>query len=73
MLDAGWNLVPCVVSNEDDIQASIDDNCQLIDEWHHDYFESDGKRFKYAVPFNPRTGEIYTDDILSVGSTCDGL
>ena len=64
MLDKGWNLVPCVVSDISDSDALNNDNCCLVDEWCVNYFESDGYRYKYAVPFDPRTGEPLTEAVL---------
>ena len=65
MLEKGWNLVPCVVSDTSDNEALLNDDCQLIDEWYNGYFECNGNRFKYAVPFDPRTGEPLTESILN--------
>ncbi len=65
MLDKGWNLVPCVVSDTSDNEALLNDDCQLIDEWYNGYFECNGNRFKYAVPFDPKTGEPLTESILN--------
>ena len=64
MLEKGWNLVPCVVSDTSDNEALLNDDCQLIDEWYNGYFECNGNRFKYAVPFDPRTGEPLTEAVL---------
>ena len=65
MLDKGWHLVPCVVSDVSDSDALNHDNCCLVDEWCVNYFDSDGYRYKYAVPFDPRTGEPLTESILN--------
>ena len=65
MLDKGWHLVPCVVSHISDSEALNNDNCCLVDEWCVDYFESDGCQYKYAVPFDPKTGTPLTEDILN--------
>lgn len=65
MLDKGWHLVPCVVSDVSDSDALNNDNCCLVDEWCVNYFESDGYRYEYAVPFDPRTGEPLTESILN--------
>ena len=65
MLDKGWNLVPCVVSDISDSDALNNDNCCLVDEWCVGYFESDGCRYKYAVPFDPKTGIPLTEDVLN--------
>ena len=64
MLEKGWNLVPCVVSDTSDNEALLNDDCQLIDEWYNGYFECNGNRFKYAVPFDTRTGEPLTEAVL---------
>ena len=65
MLDKGWHLVPCVVSDISDSDALNNDNCCLVDEWCVGYFESDGYRYKYAVPFDPKTGIPLTEDVLN--------
>lgn len=65
MLDKGWHLVPCVVSHISDSEALNNDNCCLVDEWCVDYFESDGCQYKYAVPFDPKTGIPLTEDVLN--------
>ena len=65
MLEKGWHLVPCVVSDVSDSDALNNDNCCLVDEWCVNYFESDGYRYKYAVPFDPRTGEPLTESVLN--------
>ena len=64
MLEKGWNLVSCVVSDTSDNEALLNDDCQLIDEWYNGYFECNGNRFKYAVPFDQRTGEPLTESVL---------
>ena len=64
MFDKGWHLVPCVVSDVSDSDALNHDNCCLVDEWCANYFDSDGYRYKYAVPFDPRTGEPLTESVL---------
>ena len=64
MLEKGWNLVPCVVSDTSDNEALLNDDCQLIDEWYNGYFECNDNRFKYAVPFDQRTGEPLTEAVL---------
>ena len=65
MLDKGWHLVPCVVSDISDSDALNNDNCCLVDEWCFGYFENDSCRYKYAVPFDPKTGVPLTEDVLN--------
>ena len=65
MLDKGWKLVPCVVSGISDSEALNNDDCCLVDEWCVNYFDSDGYRYKYAVPFDPKTGIPLTEDVLN--------
>ena len=65
MLDKGWHLVPCVVSDIGDSEALNNDNCCLVDEWRVDYFESDGCQYKYAVPCDPKTNLPLTEDVLN--------
>ena len=65
MLDKGWRSVPCVVSYISDSKALNNDNYCLVDEWCVDYFESGGCRYKYAVPFDPKTGIPLTEDVLN--------
>lgn len=69
MLHKGWNLVPCVVSDISDSDALNNDNCCLVDEWwvgsFDTCFNSGDYSYKYAVPFDPRTGEPLTESILN--------
>lgn len=69
MLDKGWHLVPCVVSDVSDSDALNNDNCCLVDEWwvgsFDSCFNSGDYSYKYAVPFDPRTGEPLTESILN--------
>ena len=68
MLDKGWHLVPCVVSDVSDSDALNNDNCCLVDEWwvgsFDSCFNSGDYSYKYAVPFDPRTGEPLTEAVL---------
>ena len=69
MLDKGWHLVPCVVSDISDSDALNNDNCCLVDEWYSSSFDScfnsDDYSYKYAVPFDPKTGVPLTEDVLN--------
>ena len=69
MLDKGWNLVPCVVSDISDSDALNNDNCCLVDEWwvgsFDSCFNSGDYSYKYAVPFDPKTGIPLTEDMLN--------
>ena len=69
MLDKGWHLVPCVVSDISDSDALNNDNCCLVDEWwvgsFDSCFNSGDYSYKYAVPFDPKTGIPLTEDVLN--------
>ena len=69
MLDKGWHLVPCVVSDISDSDALNNDNCCLVDEWwvgsFDSCFNSGDYSYKYAVPFDPKTGNPLTEDVLN--------
>ena len=69
MLDKGWHLVPCVVSNISDSDALNNDDVCLVDEWwvgsFDSGFNSGDYRYKYAVPFDPKTGVPLTEDVLN--------
>ena len=69
MLEKGWHLVPCVVSDISDSDALNNDNCCLVDEWwvgsFDSCFNSGDYRYKYAVPFDPKTGIPLTEDVLN--------
>lgn len=67
MLEKGWKYVPCFVSNESDDFAQKMKLTDLI-------FALDGDRSKefvgddvwrYAVPIDPKTGEVLTESILN--------
>lgn len=69
MLDKGWHLVPCVVSDISDFDALNNDNCCLVDEWwvgsFDSCFNSGDYSYKYAVPFDPKTGIPLTEEVLN--------
>ena len=69
MLNKGWNLVPCVVSDISDSDALNNDNVCLVDEWWFSSFgscfNSGDYSYKYAVPFDPKTGVPLTEDVLN--------
>ena len=65
MLDKGWHLVPCVVSDISDTDALDNDNVCLVDEWWFGSFNSGDYSYKYAVPFDPKTGVPLTGDVLN--------
>ena len=69
MLDKGWHLVPCVVSDISDSDALNNDNCCLVDEWwvgsFDNCFNSGDYSYKYAVPFDPKTEIPLTEDVLN--------
>ena len=69
MLDKGWHLVPCVVSDISDSDALNNDNCCLVDEWwvgsFDSCFNSGDYSYKYAVPFDPKTGIPLREDVLN--------
>lgn len=67
MVGKGWKYMPCFVSNESDDFAQKTKLTDLI-------FALDGDRskefvgddvWKYAVPFDPRTGEPLTESVLN--------
>ena len=69
MLDKGWKLVPCVVSGISDSEALNNDNYRLVDKWYTGRFDScfhsGDYSYKYAVPFDPKTGIPLTEDVLN--------
>ena len=69
MLDKGWHLVPCVVSDISDSDALNNDNCCLVDEWwvgsFDSCFNSGDYSYKYAVPFDPKTGIPLIEGVLN--------
>ena len=69
MLDKGWHLVPCVVSDISDSDALNNDNCCLVDEWwvgsFDSCFNSGDYSYKYAVPFDPKTGIPLRQEVLN--------
>ena len=64
MLDKGWNLVPCVISQISDDEALLNDDVVFIDEWNGRQFEHGDKFCIFAVPFDPKTGEPLTEAVL---------
>ena len=66
MLQKGWNLVPCVVSDKSDNDALIQDYVAFVNEWNGKEFEhGDTAICVFAVPFDPRTGEPLTESVLN--------
>ena len=57
------------VSDISDSDALNNDNCCLVDEWwvgsFDSCFNSDDYSYKYAVPFDPKTGVPLTEDVLN--------
>ena len=66
MLDKGWKYVPCFVSDTSEEIAVIKDASYFVA--RHDgveFFEPEGTNWRFAVPFDPRTGEPLTESILN--------
>ena len=69
MLDKGWHLVPCVVSDISDSDALNNDNYRLVDNWYTGRFDScfhsGNYSYKYAIPLDPKTNLPLTEDVLN--------
>ena len=63
MLDKGWKYVPCYVSNVGEKEAEEWQYEELVTSFKNDKFTANDY-WKYAVPFDPRTGEVLTDEVL---------
>ena len=64
MLEKGWKVVNCVCSDSSDNDALSNDECDMIDEFSILGFEGLAHNWRFAVPFDPRTGEPLTEAVL---------
>ncbi|EOH1988377.1 hypothetical protein ACLWP4_001209 [Campylobacter jejuni] len=64
MLDKGWKYVPCFVSDENEWDAVSSCNTDNIISYEDGEFWSNDS-YKYAVPFDPKTGQHLTESILN--------
>lgn len=65
MLDKGWVSVPCYISDESDYEADNNAFCALIGKFDKCFKElATNYEHEYAVPFDPRTGEVLTEAVL---------
>ena len=65
MLDKGWVSVPCYISGESDYEADNNAFCALIGKFDKCFKElATNYEHEYAVPFDPRTGELLTESVL---------